>query len=85
MKDSVVQMGALVLRDIAKPVAKQEFGTKELAATVKKMQKLVAAEEFGVAIAAPQIGVSKRIFILADKAFDPTLAPDKITTAKKYS
>ena len=54
MKDSVVQMGALVLRDIAKPVAKQEFGTKELAATVKKMQKLVAAEEFGVAIAAPQ-------------------------------
>ena len=83
MKDSVVQMGALVLRDIAKPVAKQEFGTKELAATVKKMQKLVAAEEFGVAIAAPQIGVSKRIFILADKAFDPTLAPDKIATAKK--
>lgn len=83
MKDSVVQIGASVLRDIAEPVATQEFGTKELAATLKKMQKLVAGEEFGVAIAAPQIGVSKRIFVLADKAFDSTVASDKITAAHK--
>jgi peptide deformylase len=83
MKDSVVQMGASVLRDIAKPVAQKEFGTKELAVTIKKMQKLVATEEFGVAIAAPQIGVSKRIFILADKAFDASMAPDKIAAAHK--
>lgn len=73
MKDPVVQVGAQVLRDIALPIQSQEFGTKPLLATIAKMRKAVAKEEFGVAIAAPQIGVSKRLFVLAEKAFEGAL------------
>lgn len=70
MKDLIVQTGALVLRQKAAPVLKEEFGSKALLATIKKMEKALAKEKFGVAIAAPQIGVSKRIFVVADKAFE---------------
>ncbi len=35
------------------------------------MSKALLQEEDGVAIAAPQIGISKRIFVIAGRIFDP--------------
>jgi peptide deformylase len=69
MKDPIVQEGARVLREKAKPVAKKDIGGKELNAVIKKMKGALAGENFGVAIAAPQIGKSLRIFVIAGKAF----------------
>lgn len=69
MKDPVVQVGAEVLRAKALPVAQKDFGSKALLAVIKRMQKVLAAEEFGVALAAPQIGESLRLFVVAPKAF----------------
>jgi len=69
MKETVVQVGEPVLRQKAKPVAKKDFGTRKLTALLKKMAAALAPEEHGVALAAPQVGSSLRIFIVAGKVF----------------
>ena len=69
MKDPIVQAGALVLRQTAKPVAKKDITSPKIAKVIAHMKKALAVEDFGVAIAAPQIGASLRIFIIAGKAF----------------
>ena len=58
------------LRLIASPVKPAEFGTAELKRTIKDMQTALAKEEDGVALAAPQIGISKRIFIVAPTSYE---------------
>lgn len=60
------------LRAHAAEVKKAEFGTQELKATVALMQKTLAKENDGVALAAPQIGISKRIFVIAPAAYEET-------------
>lgn len=70
MKDVVVQEGAKVLREKAKPVLKRDIGSAALNAVIKKMKDTLDTEEFGVAIAAPQIGESLRMFVIAGKAFE---------------
>ena len=70
MKDPIVQSGAPVLRLQAKPVTKKEFGSKELKTLIAKMKKVLHKEKFGVAIAAPQVGESLRLFVVAGRAFD---------------
>lgn len=69
MKDPILQVGAAVLREVAKPVAKKDIGSRKLKALIKKMSKTLAEEGYGVAIAAPQVGESLRLFVIAGKAF----------------
>jgi len=65
----IVQDGDMVLRATAKPVTPEQFGTKELKAILLQMSAALAKEHDGVAIAAPQIGVSLRIFLVSHKIF----------------
>ncbi len=65
----IVQDGDPVLRKIAHRVRTDQFGTKELQNILARMKKLLAAEDDGVAIAAPQIGESLRIFVVSRRAF----------------
>lgn len=58
------------LRSIAVPVKKNEFGTKELKETIKTMLETLAKENDGVALAAPQVGISKRIFVVSPASYD---------------
>lgn len=58
------------LRLIAEPVQKEEFGSVELKKMVALMQKSLFRENDGVALAAPQIGISKRIFVVAPAAYE---------------
>ncbi len=66
---AIVQSGEPVLRLTAKPVLKKDFGSKELRSIIDAMNFALEREFDGVAIAAPQIGVSLRIFIISRKAF----------------
>lgn len=68
----IVQEGAKVLRAIAKPVPEDLFGSEELAEILKDMEVALDAEPEGVALAAPQIGIPYRIFIVRK---DRTLPP----------
>ena len=58
------------LRLHAAVVTKSEFGTQELKDTITLMQKALAKENDGVALAAPQIAISKRIFVIAQNAYE---------------
>lgn len=69
---TIVQDGAPVLRGTAKPVPEKMFGSAELAQLVADMNNALDAEPEGVALAAPQIGVPYRIFIVRK---DRTLPP----------
>lgn len=64
MKDPILQDGDAALRTIAEPVAEGDFGTKELSDTVERMIEALDKERDGVALAAPQIGIPLRIFVV---------------------
>jgi peptide deformylase len=66
-KSAILQKDAIILRQMAEPVSSEEFGTKSLHALLAKMSKALHNEDDGVAIAAPQIGVSKRVFLVSGK------------------
>lgn len=68
----IVQDGAEVLRDIAKSVPEEMFGTPELVQIVKDMEEALDPELEGVALAAPQIAVPYRIFVVRK---DRTITP----------
>ena len=67
--DNILQEGAPILREKARPVTKEEFGTAALRKIIAEMAKALEACDDGVAIAAPQIGVAKRIFLVSHRAF----------------
>src|SRR3989344_4446628 len=60
----IVQDGAPVLREIALSLPENIFGTSELTHLIKDMEEALDKETEGVALAAPQIGVSHRVFIV---------------------
>lgn len=68
----IVQDGADVLREIAPPVPEELFGSAELRRIVTIMEDALDPELEGVALAAPQIGVSYRIFVVRK---DRTIIP----------
>ncbi|MBX4192016.1 peptide deformylase [Candidatus Parcubacteria bacterium] len=81
MKDPIIQEGAQVLRLKAKPVLKKDIESLKVRSLIAKMKKVLAKEEFGVAIAAPQVGESLRIFVVAGRAFredSEVTMPDKV-------
>lgn len=66
----IVQKDDPVLRKIAKPIAVKDIVSAETKKVITDMKKALALQKDGVAIAAPQIGKSVRIFIVAGKVFD---------------
>lgn len=67
-KTKILQKDAPVLRETAEPVAIKSIGSKKIQGILQKMKEALHAEEDGVAIAAPQIGESLRIFVTSGKA-----------------
>lgn len=65
---TIVQTPDPVLRATALVVPQTMFGTDELASIIADMKQLLAGQDDGVAIAAPQIGKSLRIFVVAQRA-----------------
>lgn len=69
---TIVQDGTPVLRETAKEVPEELFGSEELSQIIVDMAEALDQEPDGVALAAPQIGISYRIFIVRK---DRTLPP----------
>lgn len=61
----IVQIGHPALRATAREIPIEKIGSPELQSIITDMKKLLAKEEFGVAIAAPQVGESLRMFVVA--------------------
>lgn len=66
----ILQKDDPVLRQKSAEVSIEEIGSKKIQKIIKDMQKALESQEDGVAIAAPQIGQSLRIFVMSKKVFD---------------
>lgn len=64
MSDPIVTEGNPVLRGVATEVPAALFGTTELSDLVYRMTKALRGASHGVAIAAPQIGIPYRMFVV---------------------
>jgi 3-phosphoglycerate kinase len=76
----IVQKDNEILRKVAKEVAISDIGSPKIKKILSDMKIALDSQEDGVAIAAPQIGVSLRIFVVSEKALD---IPDKKEDRKK--
>jgi len=66
----ILQLENPLLRDISLPVTSKEFGSPKIKKIIEDMKDSLALCEDGVALAAPQIGISKRIFVVSPKAYE---------------
>ncbi|MBX4210655.1 peptide deformylase [Candidatus Parcubacteria bacterium] len=65
----IVQKDDAILRHTAHAVPVHDITSTHIKKIISDMKKALHSQEDGVAIAAPQIGESLRIFVVADKAF----------------
>jgi peptide deformylase len=57
-----------VLRSVAAPVAADSITGKTTKELIREMRALLLKEDYGVALAAPQVGESVRLFIVSGRA-----------------
>jgi peptide deformylase len=63
----IVQKDDPILRKAAKHVPISEIGSEKINKVIHDMSAAMARQKDGVAIAAPQIGVNMRIFVISDE------------------
>ncbi len=61
----IVQQNDPILRKIAKEVRREDISSPKIKTVIKEMFQSLATQKDGVALAAPQIGYSKRIFVIS--------------------
>lgn len=72
----IVQQENSVLRKEAKEVLIHDIAGKKISGIIAEMKAALEKEHDGIAIAAPQIGLSLRIFVVSGKAFALDKNPD---------
>lgn len=76
----IVQSEDPVLRKISKEVPVALIGKPKIQKVVRDMMVALDSQDDGVAIAAPQIGVSLRIFVISGRIFDEDFIRGKGST-----
>jgi peptide deformylase len=67
----IIQKGNKILSQIAKEVAPEKIRGAEIQDIIKKSKQAIAENEEAVAVAAPQIGKSLRLFVVSEYVFSP--------------
>lgn len=73
----ILQKDEKVLRQNAKEVSISDIKTVRMKKILKEMSQALASQDDGVAIAAPQIGYSLRIFMVSGKIFEKNFTKDR--------
>jgi len=77
MKETdIKQAGDPVLREVSKSVSKDQINSPEIKRIIADMKSALHDTEDGVAIAAPQIGKSVRIFVVSGVVFATEESPE---------
>lgn len=79
----IVQKNHLLLRQKAARIAAEEFSSPYLHKIVVKMAEAMFQEPDGIGIAAPQIGISKQIFLVAADVLHPAKLAQRIQESNK--
>lgn len=77
MPIKILQKEEPVLRQVSKEVKLEDIKKPKIKKILKEMSEALKTQDDGVAIAAPQIGYSLRIFVVAGKVFDPKFFENK--------
>ena len=72
-----------VLRTAAQPVPIEEIPSAKIQKTIKQMEAALDSQPDGVALAAPQIGIPLRIFVVSGKVLSPSTEKDGSEGGKK--
>lgn len=83
---TIVQEGTPVLRGKAKDVLVGDIGSEHIQTLIADMKILLSKEEYGVALAAPQVGEPIRLFIVSGASLakdargkkEPSTEPDQV-------
>lgn len=67
-----------VLREIADEIPIGDIPSTKIQKVLKEMSTALSSQDDGVAIAAPQIGYSLRIFVVAGRVFDEDFLKERI-------
>lgn len=70
MPKKILQKDAPVLRKTAESVPVSAINSPKIQKIIQEMKDALASQDDGVAIAAPQIGYSLRIFVISRKVFE---------------
>lgn len=81
--EDIVQLGHPVLRQEALAVPLEEISSPNIQGIIAHMKKILATQRDGIGLAAPQIGVPLRIFIVSGKVLLPPDERLELTTGKK--
>ncbi|MFA7315622.1 MAG: peptide deformylase [Candidatus Paceibacterota bacterium] len=80
---TIVQNGHPALRKVALEVALSDIPKPKIKKVLLEMKEALHSQNDGVAIAAPQIGASLRIFVVAGKVFDENFVRGNAQTKSK--
>lgn len=80
----ILQKENPMLRKSAKKVPGGDIATPEIQKVIHTMKKILAAQDDGVALAAPQIGIPLRIFVVSGKVFLEPEDAEKQTDPTKH-
>lgn len=69
------------LRENAQAIPKEEILSERIQNLIEEMRELLSKEKFGVALAAPQVGESLRLFIVSGRALARDAEPGVETSA----
>ncbi len=79
----IIQKENPILRAISTEVPVALIKSRKIETIIRRMQKALAHEDDGIAIAAPQIGENLRIFVVSKKVFEMTDEGIKSKSLKK--
>ena len=81
MQRTIVQKDNPILRTVPRNIPHSQIESKRITKLIEDMKALLANEEFGVALAAPQVGEPLRLFIVSGRALarGTRNAPDEST------
>ncbi len=81
---NVIQKGNPILRQIAMDVPIADIASPEIKKVIKKMKEALTEEDDAVAIAAPQIGESIRIFVISGRVIWYIKNEEEVPPPAKY-
>lgn len=81
----ILQKKEKILRQIAKEIDISDIETPKIRKVLKEMSESLKSQDDGVAIAAPQIGYSMRIFLVSGKIFEAGFSRRSLTQGNSPS
>lgn len=70
MSKKIIQLGDERLRVVCDPIPPIEITSEETKTILKDLDEALKSQKDGVAISAPQIGITKKIFVIGGMVFD---------------